>query len=240
MSAAESFQPTLDFLLQHEKLQSISGFASINYRLSPYPKHPINPSSPNDVGRSAQHPDHTSDVLAALKHLQQGYGFGERYLLVGHSAGATLAFQVAMGDWESDSQIDKPIGILGVGGVYDLGAIVEDHKDIPVYEEIVNNAFGSKRSNWTAASPVSGKYNSTWTNGRLTVLAHSTDDELVDEHQHKLMGEALRRAHTTVGHGRQRRDLALAVQGKHDEFWKNGHAAAEIIITAIEELMQQD
>ena len=50
--------------------------ASVNYRLSP----------------AVRHPSHQEDVIAALTYLKEQYGMKE-YILVGHSAGATLAFQ---------------------------------------------------------------------------------------------------------------------------------------------------
>ncbi len=237
-----SFRPTLGLLLQHEKLDDIAGFASINYRLSPYPDHPTNPSSTSDPGRSAQHPDHIHDVLAALRHLQNKYGFGERYLLVGHSAGATLAFQVAMGSWDSESnnKVIKPIGILGIEGVYDIGALVEHYKHVPMYGEIVTNAFGISERAWTEASPVSGHYDSTWTNSQLTVLAHSAEDELIDEDQHTRMGTVLRKTSVIGSSRKQRQDLVLALRGKHDEVWESGHATVESIVTALEHLVQDE
>ncbi|KAK5458359.1 Kynurenine formamidase [Exophiala xenobiotica] len=74
-------------------IDDISGYASINYRLSPHPqKSPQNPrTTPAYELRNAKWPDHLHDVLAAIAHLQQKYAFGERYLLVGHSVGATMA-----------------------------------------------------------------------------------------------------------------------------------------------------
>jgi pimeloyl-ACP methyl ester carboxylesterase len=74
-------------------IDDISGYASINYRLSPHPqKSPQNPhTTPAYELRNAKWPDHLHDVLAGIAHLQQKYAFGERYLLVGHSIGATMA-----------------------------------------------------------------------------------------------------------------------------------------------------
>ncbi|KAK5554582.1 Kynurenine formamidase [Exophiala xenobiotica] len=75
------------------EIDDISGYASINYRLSPHPqKSPQNPhTTPAYELRNAKWPDHLHDVLAGIAHLQQKYAFGERYLLVGHSVGATMA-----------------------------------------------------------------------------------------------------------------------------------------------------
>ncbi|KAI9844389.1 MAG: hypothetical protein M1837_005590 [Sclerophora amabilis] len=97
---ASTFQTTINGLLDEEQhasiLPRIAGFASISYRLSPYPTHPTDPSSPTDPARNIQHPGHVHDVEAGLRYLQVRYGFGERYLLVGHSCGATLGWQVLL------------------------------------------------------------------------------------------------------------------------------------------------
>ncbi|EHY53845.1 Kynurenine formamidase [Exophiala dermatitidis] len=71
----------------------IAGYASINYRLSPHhQKAPQDPTkTPKYELRDARWPDHIHDVVQAIAHLQQKYGFGENYLLVGHSVGATMA-----------------------------------------------------------------------------------------------------------------------------------------------------
>lgn len=89
---ATSFKPTVDILSASES--GVVGFASINYRLSRYPNHGTKPSSPEDPSRNAEHPDHLNDVTRALIFLEKIYGISGRYLLAGHSCGATLAFQV--------------------------------------------------------------------------------------------------------------------------------------------------
>jgi kynurenine formamidase len=67
-------------------------------------------------------------------------------LLVGHSCGATIAFQVAM-IWREESTLaaafTKPLGILGVEGIYDLVALRDNHGDAPYYQQMVKNVFGS-------------------------------------------------------------------------------------------------
>jgi hypothetical protein len=94
-------------------------FASLNYRLSahpsypqpspqPQPQPPLPTSSDQETGakaptpetkyRNAKHPDHIQDITSGIHLLQQKYGFTENYILVGHSAGATLAFQAVMAD----------------------------------------------------------------------------------------------------------------------------------------------
>jgi len=231
--SSESFDPALYFLLDHPIVDNIAGFASINYCLSPYPSHSTCPSSPDDAARNAKHPDHIQDVLTALTFLQSEYGFGKRYLLVGHSCGATLAFQVTMGEWQAHgaAPISMPQGVLGLEGIYDLVALRDTHIDIPVYQDIIENAFGSEK-NWEEASPTSISIRETWTNARLAVLAHSVNDELVDQEQLRRMAAAFK-----AGNGSGREDLVLSLEGKHDDIWRNGWELAQSIVTALQHLL---
>ncbi|KAI7463581.1 hypothetical protein KC351_g15826 [Hortaea werneckii] len=154
-----SFLQTQHLLCQSREIDQIAGFASINYRLSPYPSHPTSPSDPADPARNAHHPDHLTDVLDALRHLQDTFGFGTRYLLVGHSCGATLAFQAAMMQLPSSSPpaslVTPPLALLAVEGLYDLPALLSHHASdpSPIYQHLISNAFGPNPSDWAAASP---------------------------------------------------------------------------------------
>ncbi|KAJ6131173.1 hypothetical protein N7523_001633 [Penicillium sp. IBT 18751x] len=176
---SESFDKA-EAILQASNLP-ISGFASISYRLSPHPRFPQNPptTSPYE-SRNAKHPDHIRDVEAALAFLQNTYGFGPRYILVGHSCGATLAFQSVMGsvadhremahnpDAEGGTGVEavsttpeplpprlraKPTAIIGVAGIYDLRRLIDTHRSIPAYREFVEGAFGPDDMVWDAVSP---------------------------------------------------------------------------------------
>ena len=231
--SSESFDQALHLLLDHPIVDSIAGFASINYRLSPYPSHATLPSSPEDGSRNAQHPDHIEDVLSALAFLQDQYGFNGRYLLVGHSCGATLAFQVTMAKWQAHGSVysSMPQGVLGLEGIYDLVALRDAHKDLSVYQELLENAFGSE-INWDGASPTSANFSKSWTHGKLAVLAHSINDELVDQGQLDRMAARLKECG-----GPGRRDLILSLVGKHDEIWGQGWELAQSIVTALRHLL---
>lgn len=173
--------------------------------------------------RDARHPAHIRDVRAALSFLQRRFGFGGRYVLVGHSCGATMAFQAVMrslvargcekgergerggeGEGEGgnvdnndDDDYDSPVAILGIAGIYNIRLLRDTHRSISAYQEINEGAFGSEESLWDRVSPacVEGEdgVECGWTNGRLAVLARSEDDELVDASQQDAMRPVLAR-----------------------------------------------
>lgn len=176
-----SFDKT-ESILRNTPNLPIAGFASISYRLSAHPDHPQKQATtaPEEY-RSAQHPDHIRDVEAALAFLQNTYAFGSRYILVGHSCGATLAFQAVMGavanhreqsfnDGADDSGAGaevvstspgplpprlaaQPTAIVGVAGIYDLRRLLDAHREISAYREFIEGAFGAHEMTWDAVSP---------------------------------------------------------------------------------------
>ncbi|KAJ5113608.1 hypothetical protein N7456_002142 [Penicillium angulare] len=178
---SESFDKTAKILRSNPGLP-ISGIASISYRLSAHPNHPENErTTPVTDYRNAKHPDHIRDVEAALAFLQNTYAFGPRYILVGHSCGATLAFQAVMGavadhrelafsggagdDGKGAEQVSmspgplppklsaQPVAIVGVAGIYDLRRLQDTHRDISAYREFIEGAFGPDVMLWDGVSP---------------------------------------------------------------------------------------
>lgn len=239
---AATFDKAQHQLLNSPIAEKIAGFASINYRLSPAPTHPTNPSNPGDPARNARHPDHINDVLAAILHLQETYRFEDRYILVGHSCGACLAFQVAMkrywgSQYEStlalELNVTPPKVILGIEGLYDLPALVKYHEKQPLYHNFTESAFGPNASEWAAVSPTQSDLNETWQGGELAVIAHSHTDELVEWEQPELMMKSLR-SQGFEDSGRRRAKL-LELHGKHDQVWKEGDEVARAIEWTIKE-----
>ncbi|KAI9882511.1 MAG: hypothetical protein M1823_005742 [Watsoniomyces obsoletus] len=198
-ATSETFIPASEMLRNEVQFHKhVAGMAAINYRLSPYPaKQGDDP--PDDPARNARHPDHIEDVLSGLKFLQDKYGFGERYVLVGHSAGATLAWHVLMytGSTASISAMTSmtnqecglplPQAIVSVAGVYDIPSLLRRHKDNPIYEEFVRGAFGDSSDEWLQASPLQWlqdhDLDQEWPNGRVVILAQSKEDGQVENEQ---------------------------------------------------------
>ncbi|MCJ1394709.1 hypothetical protein MMC18_007589 [Xylographa bjoerkii] len=236
---ARTVQPSLNYLSPQEL--PIAGIASINYRLSPYLTHPTNPSSPDDVARNARHPAHVEDVIDAISWLQKEYDIGEEYVLVGHSCGATIAFQVVMGQWHPTARIASgtgdfkmPHAMVGVEGIYDLFQLKESYKHseyAAIYQEFLEGAFGKDETEWLTASPGNADFAHSWKNGKLAVIAWSKDDGLVDGLQLFIM-----RKHLQEEENEKRKDLIVQLTGKHDEIWQNGTQLANAIKFALLEL----
>lgn len=231
--SASTFNETRETLVGSSIADRIAGYASINYRLSPYPSHPTDPSNPDDPARNARHPDHINDVLAGILFLQERYDFEDRYILAGHSAGATLASQVAMkrywgSQYEStyalELNVTPPVAIVGLEGIYDVPAFVYYHKEQSEYRDFITNAFGP--SGWDAVSPTNADFDDSWPDGRLVVLAHSPDDTLVEQEQVGSMESALEKQ-DWKDQG-DRRVEVFELRGDHDEVWETGEAARAI------------
>jgi kynurenine formamidase len=152
----------------------------VNYRLSP----PV------------VHPAHQEDIIAALVFLKERYGMQE-FILVGHSAGACLAFQA--------SHISGCKGIVGAEGIYDLNELVAEYSD---YDYFIEDAFGKDKSKWRQASPTEIITDRNLSN--LTVLLiQSTEDELLSPRQTERMYSVLKRTNVHL------QDIAWT-RGTHD------------------------
>ncbi|KAL1306929.1 hypothetical protein AAFC00_005571 [Neodothiora populina] len=268
------FDKSINLLLASPVASHIAAFASIGYRLSPHTTHPLQPQDPNDPSRNAHHPDHVNDVLDALAYLQRSYGFGDRYVLAGHSAGATLAFQVciarewaAFGPHESGEHDDAgkastepakvvlpPRAVLGLEGIYDIAALIAYHASRPyseIYNAFIDSAFGPRYQRqlrrpqaqeggetdvWKTVSPTTGLYDSSWKEGKLVVLAHSRQDELVEWEQVELMREALVRQGWGETENGGRRVEMLELKGLHDQVVNEGVEVARAVQKTVEML----
>ncbi|KAI0123025.1 Alpha/Beta hydrolase protein [Xylariales sp. AK1849] len=231
-----SFTPTIDKILalQDPSKSSIVGFASIDYRLSPHPTFPQDPTeTPTKEYRNASHPDHINDVWSALGFLQKQYASSSSYVLIGHSAGATLALQLLMGSTALKGAAvppgtNLPTAIIGMEGIYDLLGLVD--RLGPPYAELFVGAFGDS-SNWSDASPMkfTQGFEANWKGGKLAVLGWSLDDELIDKPEIEGMAKVLEQDGVKTL-------VFESLQGTHDGMWEDGRVFAEIIIKTLEEL----
>lgn len=163
----------------------------------------------------------------ALQTLNRAFNLQGRYILSGHSAGATLAFQ--QGLW--GSSIPQPWAFLGVAGIYDFDAFVRAHESVPVYKEIMQNAFPSQDT-WDEASPgvnASSQQLELWQGSQALIIAYSKEDELVDEAQAMLMLRSLQNRL-----GLQKKVHLMQVSGSHDEIWQNGQVLAGLLCDVLD------
>lgn len=253
--------PTLSHLITShpEPLSKVAGIASLNYRLSPYTTHPTSPSTPSDASRNATHPDHVRDIASALTFLRKEYGV-KRWVGAGHSCGATLLLQYISGLGLTDAQQENsgggPEGLVLLCGIYNIPLLLRNH-DPPtcpenisrIYYDFIAGAFGKDEGAYRAVSPVVGRYGvQQWANGKLMVLAHSYEDELIERQQRDVMCVALDRegwgivmedgdGEADVGEGSrvlEVRDL----KGGHDWIWEDGEQVAKLLADVVGRLVQ--
>ena len=179
---------------------TISGIASINYTVSPFPTHPTTPydlehKSKQDVAREARHPDHVRDVVYGLNLLGTLGLTDGSYILSGHSCGACIAVQavfVPPTHWGLTNlpEPPRPASFIGLNGLYDLPGLVtglsDSHKHLrDAYESIMSQAFGADQQDWFKASAAHislDHLSERNKNGRLPhiiVLDQSPQDQLV-------------------------------------------------------------
>lgn len=175
--------------------------------------------------------------MTAICWLQYKYGFEDRYVLVGHSAGATLAFQSVSGIWNSRestkdyplAEFVSPVAIAGAAGIYDLKALVESFPTIPAYRNIIEGAFGKNEQTWKQASPVNLEFHSSWAKRRFSVIADSREDELIDQVQGDKMY-----SHLFENISELCKVSRLELQGDHDSIWSQGSEMAKVITHVVE------
>ncbi|KAF2240550.1 hypothetical protein BU26DRAFT_389510, partial [Trematosphaeria pertusa] len=134
--------------------------------------------------------------------------------------------------------------LLLLAGIYSLPLLLANHTAPPAvgktYRDIVAGAFGPDSAStsttapsvYAVASPISGAYSAAaWPSGRLVVLAHSPEDELVEEEQREVMARRLGEEGWEDGEKGQtgRRVLGRELRGGHDEVWEEGVQVAELV-----------
>lgn len=206
---------------------------SLNYRLSPHPSYP---RATDDPDYNAMHPDHMNDVLDALMWLQAERDPSTEYIIVGHSAGATLAFQACLA---KKVGLKLPVAVVGLCGIYDLHALVANHVDQSAYRDFVVGAFGDDRATWISASPSRGQFDQTWPADMAIqiILAHSRDDELIERAQTELMEHHLIGQGWASGGPGNHQMRIVEMRGLHDAIWEEGTEGARVIAECLQSLL---
>jgi acetyl esterase/lipase len=247
---SSSFAPTVKELAKkhHGIFTKVDGIASINYSLSPHPNHPSDPAPPKDPNqpldpsRQAKHPDHIVDVLTALSYLQSKAKFGNNYVILGHSCGATLAFQVAMshskwGPKATALSVPKPKAIIGLNGLYDMPTLIrepgEKHAALKgPYEAFTRLAFGDDEKVWQSMSPISvNDWKAEWEESLKVVLVQSKDDSLVPYWQLVDMQKKIFESKAEAVELKE-----MEASGDHNELWQKGDRLAEIVVEVVKSL----
>jgi kynurenine formamidase len=150
-----------------------------------------------------------------------------------------------------------PESLILSAGIYNFPLFLRNHappscpEEISrIYNDIVRGAFGPDSAAYQGVSPIAGKYGvENWQNGKLIVLAHSYDDELVERAQRDVMCVALDRegwsivmedgdeeaaAVGTGGRVLEVRDI----KGSHDFVWEDGEQGAKLIAEVVQRLTQ--
>lgn len=220
--------------------ERVVGCASVNYGLSPRPG-----EGSGEKSRSLRHPEHLQDVVKALEWLREEYGVGSEdggwdYMLVGHSCGATMTFQLAMGlitpelgggERGFGNGVKKPFALVGLEGLYDLQLLVRNHEDEKFYRGFVSSVFGDDESVWKAVSPVSRILDRVWKDARAVVLGMSREDELVEWEQVEVMREHL------DPRGEKEKEMKLSLvslEGRHDEIWGRGFGVVRTLDASLQ------
>jgi kynurenine formamidase len=145
---------------------------------------------------------------------------------VGHSAGATLAFELHN---TPTYKVPTPAGLLGISGIYHFEAFLSAHSESRVYQEFMENAFPD-RASWEKAAPYTNlEPAAAWEDARAVIIAHSDQDELIEKEQASFM---LQRARFSP-HCKERVHF-LEASGLHDEVWQSGHILADLITKSLQ------
>jgi hypothetical protein len=215
--------------------ENVTAFASISYRLSAHPSFPQDAeTTPASQLRNASHPDHLVDVLSSIDFLQAIFGFGNTYILVGHSCGATLALQTIMrrhilGE-EKFSGFRNPEAIVGVAGIYDIRLLCDCHEN-PAYNAFTVGAFGSDEELWDSVSPANFQgFKYAWPEGKALALVSSEGDELVDEKQIEVMIDRSQDLD-----GATKVEVMKDLKERHNDIWGKGAEMARVIDTVLKE-----
>lgn len=194
------------------------------------------------------------DIAQGIRFLEKEYGV-KRWIGMGHSCGATMLLQHVSGN-DLDNGTGGPEALILTAGIYNIPLLLRNHSPptcpenvSKIYADIIQGAFGSTPSVHQSVSPVAGRYGTeTWSNGKLIVLAHSYNDEMVERAQRDVMCVALDREgwsivmedgdeEASVQEGRRVLEIR-DIKGPHDFVWEDGEQGAKLIAEVVERLVQ--
>lgn len=144
-----------------------------------------------------------------------------------------------------------PEAMILTAGIYKFPLFLRNHSPptcpeniAQIYSDIVSGAFGADSAVYQSVSPVAGKYDKgVWENGKLVVLAHSYEDELVERQQRDVMCVALDREGWCIvmEDGDEEADVSAGrrvlevrdIKGSHDFVWEDGEQSAKLIAEVV-------
>jgi kynurenine formamidase len=195
-------------------------------------------------------------MASGIAYLQREYNI-KRWIGVGHSCGSTMLAQyIARIGLESTTRDIGPEALVLGAGIYNLPLFLRNHSTPAcspeierIYNDIVTGAFGADSAVYQKLSPVAGKYGEEiWPEGKLVVLAHSYEDELVERAQRDVMCVALDREGWSIvmEDGDEEADVQPGrrvlevrdIKGKHDAGWRDGEQTARLITEVVQRLTQ--
>ncbi|KAF5097628.1 hypothetical protein DV451_003765 [Geotrichum candidum] len=227
----------LTSLLSQPKFASKYRGASIDYTLS----------------NEKQHPSFVLDTLAALRKLDDVYGLGDEYILIGHSAGVHIALQTFIygrQDARNRELVRKCSKVFGIEGIYILDLLTAENEG---YRGFTEEAFGRNTNQaWDEASPFTAsaaaedqRYlwvsNDTtkdesrivpFVNGTLYILHSPSDELLLEKYQPEeilkvLQSEQIKNGIRLLGYSPI--DVVYEkIAGKHEEAIKRQEAVNAI------------
>lgn len=150
-----------------------------------------------------------------------------------------------------------PEALVLLEGIYNIPLLLRNHSPpacpehiSDIYRDFVAAAFGTEadEKDLLDVSPVSGKYNTEqWPEGRLLLICHSYEDELVERAQRDVMCVALDRQGWSIVmevgdeedevRAEGRRVLNVRdLKGGHDEIWEDGKQIATLVAEVVQRL----
>jgi kynurenine formamidase len=195
-------------------------------------------------------------MASGIAFLQREYNV-KRWIGVGHSCGSTMLSQyVSRIGLETTKRDIGPEALVLGAGIYNFPLFLRNHSQPAcpeeierIYMDIVSGAFGPDSAAYQKLSPVAGKYGEEiWPEGKLIVLAHSYEDELVERAQRDVMCVALDREGWSIvmEDGDEEADVRSGrrvlevrdIKGKHDAGWMDGEQSAKLITEVVQRLAQ--